>query len=146
MCAMSNVRAACRSKSGMDLHTKANVLAKHTIHIAANPSVFDPMYASFTAEVVKTCVDAGRLLWMANGIHVGDRPDRWERRRELQERACEEYDSLLYLIEIAHGLYSLRKGKYEYWARKAREVRDLARKWRDSDARRYGHLTSGSTG
>ena len=113
---MSNVRAAVRTQSKMDLHTKANALVKHTVHITSNENVFDTQYASFTDEIVKTVTEAGKLLWMANGINVGERPDRWERRREYQERACEMLDSLLYMIEVAHSLYSLRKGKYEYWS------------------------------
>lgn len=133
-----------RSKSPLDVHAKANALVKHTVHICSNERVFDPRYAAFTAMVVDTAVRSGQLLWKANNIRVGDRPDRWERRCGLQEEACEELDSLLYLIEVSHSLHHLRKGKYENWARMTREVRDLARKWRDSDAKRYGRLTSGA--
>ena len=141
---MSNVRAAVRSHSPMELHMKANALVKHTIHITSNEGVFDPRYAGFTAEIARTATEAGSLLWAANGINVGDSPRRWERRSELQERACEAMDRLVYMIEVAHSLYGLRRGKYEHWSRMAVEVRAMARAWRDSDARRYGHLTSGS--
>ena len=120
---------------------KANALAKHTVHICSNERIFDPKYAAFTARLVDTTVCAGQLLWMANNVKVDDKPYRWERRRSYQEQGCEELDSLLYLIEIAHSLYHLRDGKYKYWVRITSETRDLARKWRDSDARRYGHLT-----
>ena len=140
---MSNVRAAVRLHSPMDLHMKANALVKHTIHITSNENVFDTKYEGFTAEIVKTATEAGSLLWAANGINVGDSPKRWQRRSELQERACERLDQLVYMIEVAHSLYSLRKGKYEHWSKMAVEVRTLARSWRDSDTRRYGYLLSG---
>lgn len=141
---MSNVRAAIRPKSRLDLHMKANALVKHTIHITSNQNVFNPQYSGFTAEIVKTATEAGNMLWTANGINVGDSPKRWERRSECQERACELLDSLIYMIEVAHSLYSLRKGKYEHWSKMTVEVRALARSWRDSDARRYGYLLSGT--
>ena len=139
-----SVHKALRKQTKLDVHVKANALVKHTVHICSNGRVFDPKYAAFTARIVDTTVQAGQHLWAANNVLVGERPDRWHRRRDLQEGACEELDSLLYLIEVAHTLYDLRSGKYFHWARMATEVRDLARAWRDSDARRYGHLDSGT--
>ena len=138
-----SVHQAVRRKSPLDVQIKANALVKHTIHICSNERVFNPQYGAFTGRIVETTTRAGQLLWEANNIRVDDRADRWARRREYQECACEELDSLLYLIEVAHNLYGLRNGKYENWARMTREVRDLARSWRDSDARRFGHLDSG---
>ena len=141
-----SVRATQRSESRLDVQAKCNELVRHTVHICANPSVFDPKYGAFTARIVDTATACGTMLWKANGIRVRTDPRRGERRRDLQERACEELDTLLYLMGVAHGLYHLRKGKYEHWVRLAVNARDLARKWRDSDARRYGRLGSGTPG
>lgn len=139
-----SVHAAQRSKSPLEVQAKCEELIRHTVHICSNERVFDPRYSSFTARIVDTAVMSGKLLWQANGIRVNDNPRKWDRRRDLQESACEELDSLLYLIGVARRLYHLRKGKYEHWARLASETRDLARRWRDSDARRYGRLQSGT--
>lgn len=141
-----SVHATQRSASTLDVQARCEELVRHTVHICSNERVFDPRYAAFTGRIVEQAVECGRMLWQANGIRVGNDPRRWERRRELQERACEGLDTLLYLMGVARRLYHLRSGKYEHWARLAVETRDLARRWRDSDARRYGHLDSGTPG
>ena len=138
-----SVHKPARNTSRLDVHEKANEMVRHTVHICSNDRVFDPRYAAFTARIVDTAVNASQWLWAANNIRVNGDPRRWERRRDLQERSCEALDSLIYLIGVARMLYKLRTGKYEHWVRMVVEVRDLARRWRDSDALRYGHLDSG---
>ncbi len=138
------VRVGERSKSRLDAQMRCEELVRHTVHICSNERVFDHKYAAFTARIVDTAITVGLDMWKANGIKVGDSADRWRTRHALQEDACMQLDALLYLMGVARRLYHLRSGKYEHWARLAIETRDLARKWRDSDARRYGHLVSGT--
>lgn len=133
-----------RSASKLDVQVSAEELVRHTVHIMSNPNVFDPRYAAFASRVIDCAVGIGQDLWEANGIYVGGDPRKWAVRRDLQEQACRRLDTLLYLIGVCRRLYHLRGGKYRNWSSMATKTRDLARRWRDSDARRYGHLVSGT--
>jgi hypothetical protein len=131
-----------RNESRLAVQVKCEELVRHTVHIMAGKA-FDPRYAELHARILDAAIGAGQDVWEANGIYVGDNPRRWIERRDLQERACRELDTLLYLMTISRRLDHLRSGKYRYWACLAREARDMARKWRDSDARRYRRLVQG---
>ena len=131
-----------RNESRLAVQVKCEELVRHTVHIMAGKA-FDQRYAELHARILDAAIGAGQDVWEANGIYVGDNPRRWIERRDLQERACRELDTLLYLMTISRRLDHLRSGKYRYWACLAREARDMARKWRDSDARRYRRLVQG---
>ena len=133
-----------RSKSKLDVQTKTEELVLHTIRIVSNERVFDPKYSVVADRVLDCAIGIGQDMWEANGIRVGDDKRKWAIRRGLQERACRHFDTLLYLMNVCRRLYHLRSGKYHHWVNLATEARDLARRWRDSDARRYGHLDSGT--
>lgn len=138
-----SVPKGMRGESRLDVQVKVEDLVTHTIRIMSNERVFDPRYRDFGGRVIDCAVGIGQDMWEANGIRVNNDPRRWEARRALQERACRRLDTLLYLIGVCQRLYHLRRGKAEAWVRKAYEARDLARKWRDSDVRRYRHLGLG---
>ena len=138
------VRASERSPSTLDVQMRCEELVLHTIKICSNERIFDPKYSFFTEKIIETAVGVGEKLWKANGIRVGNDFDKWDIRHNLQAEACMELDYFLYLICLARTLYHLRSGKYRYWVKLARETRDLARAWRDSDSRRYGGLKSGT--
>ena len=114
-------------------------MVSHTIHITSNPNVFDPKYQAFINRIVDTAISVGMDVWDANGIRVVKASDYTERRR-LQERAIRQMNVLLYLMTVAKKLFHLRGGKYKAWVEKVRTAKAFARKWRDADARRFGHL------
>ena len=132
-----------RSESKLVAHEKTEDMIVHTIKILANEKVFDPNLHALADRVIDLAVSIGQDMWEANGIRVGDDPRRWEVRRHLQERACRHFDVLLYLMGLCRKAYRLRSRKYYAWVNKVREARDLTRKWRDADVRRYGRLESG---
>ena len=134
-----SVPVPMRSESKLEVQQRCEELVTHTIHITSNPNVFDPKYQAFINRVVDTALDVGQSVWDANGIMVRDAADYRERRR-LQEFAIRQANVLLYQMTIAKKLFHLRGGKYRAWVEKARAAKAFARKWRDSDARRYGHL------
>mgnify|MGYP002869566058 FL=1 len=128
-----------RNESKLEVQVKCEELTSHTIHITSNPNVFDPKYQAFINRVVDTAISIGQDVWDANGIRVAD-ADGYRERRRLQERAVREVNVLLYLMTIAKKLFHLRGNKYRAWVEKADAAKAFIRKWRDSDARRYGHL------
>ena len=136
-----SVRKNERNEGKLEVHAKAEELVSHTVHIVSNPNVFDPRYDSFHGRIVDTAVSVGCDLWEANGIYVKDDPARYAVRRDLQDRAIRNINVLLYLMTVAKRLdKKMRSSKYRHWVSLARTTRALAVKWRDSDARRYGHL------
>lgn len=138
-----SVPKAERSESKLLAHQKTEDMIVHTIRILANERVFDPNLHALADRVIDTAVSIGQDMWEANGIRVGDSPHKWSVRHGLQERACRHFDVLLYLMGLCRKAYHLRSGKYHAWVNLVTEARDITRKWRDSDADRYGHLVSG---
>ena len=132
-----------RSKSPLEVQVKADELVTHTIRIMSNDKVFDPKYSALSDRVINAAVDALVCLGEANDIMVNGDPELWATRRDLQREACRKLLTLRVLIRICRSTYHLRKRKYEYWTGLAWDTLSLARKWRDSDAKRYGHLSSG---
>jgi len=128
-----------RNESKLEAQVKCEDLVAHTVHITSNPNVFDPKYQAFINRVVDTAVGIGQDVWEANGIRVKTAED-YRMRHGLQERAVRQANVLLYLMTIAKKLFHLRGSKYRAWVEKARVAKAYVRNWRDSDARRYGHL------
>ena len=133
-----------RDQSKLEAHVKTEELVLHTLAITSNPNVFLDRNRALTELVNECVVGIGRDVWQANLIRVGGDPRRWRRRRELQERACEGFTTLLYYIGLSIRANHLRKGKAHAWVQKARDAQALVRAWRDSDARRFGRLDSGT--
>ncbi len=133
-----------RGKSKLDAHTKTEELVLHTLTITSNPNVFLDRNQALTKLVNECAVGIGRDVWQANLVRVGSDPRKWAHRRELQERACEGFTTLLYYIGLSIRANHLRRGKAHAWVQKARDAQALVRAWRDSDAKRYRHLESGT--
>ena len=130
-----------RGEDKLDAQKNAEKLLAHTVHIMANVKVFDPAYAYLHRQIADCAVEIGADIWEANGIKVGSSARRYLKRLELQEDAIRKTGRMLFLMGAAKRLdKKLRTMKYLYWVNLARETRSLAIAWRDSDARRYGHL------
>lgn len=139
-----SVRVSERSESKLEVQVRAEELVSHTVHIMSNPKVFDPKYSRFHDRIVDCAVSVGESLWEANGIRVDKDPERYRLRRALQDRAIRSINNMFYLMAVARRLDHLRKRKYSHWVEMTRSVKELAVAWRDSDARRYGHLVQGT--
>lgn len=60
-----------RGTSKLEVITKANELATHTIHICSNESCFPKRYRwCITAKIVDAAVEISRLINMANSVYV----------------------------------------------------------------------------
>lgn len=128
-----------RSKSKLEVQVACEELVTHTVRIIGNPKHFKPENAKLHERILDTAIGVGQDAWEANGIYVKTAED-YRARRMLQERAVRGANTLLYLMTVSRKLDHLRTGKYHHWVELARRARDLARAWRDSDARRYGRL------
>lgn len=58
-------------------------------------------------------------------------------RQLFQVQACEECDKLLSLIQIAQPVYHLSTKRIKYWGGMAVDVKNLIRKWKESDRKRF---------
>lgn len=133
-----------RDQSRLEAHVKTEELVLHTLTITSNPNVFLDRNRALTELVNECAVGIGRDVWQANLVRVGSDPRKWRHRRELQDRACEGFVALLYYIGLSIRANHLRRGKAHAWVQKAREAQALVRAWRDSDAKRFRHLDSGT--
>ncbi len=133
-----SVPAPLRKENKLEAQLRAEELIVHTLRITSNPKVFDPTYGALTNKVIDCAIGIGQDMWEANGIRVREGDDSWPTRKALQRRAIRQIDVLLYLMTICRRAFHLRTSKYEHWAQLARDTRAIARKWADSDARRYG--------
>ena len=135
-----SVHAAERGEDKLDVQKKAEKLIAHTVHIMTNEKVFNPKYSDFHQRIVDCAVEIGACIWEANGIRANN-SEHYADRHRLQEKAVRKIGVLLYLMSIAKRLdKNLRRGKYNYWVHLARETKDIAIAWRDSDAKKFRRL------
>jgi hypothetical protein len=129
-----------RTHGKLEVLTKAMDLAVYTLRITKNPKVFPPEYqSSMTDDIIRTAKDIYIDAWTANNISVRSADD-WKERKYLQERAARNCNNFLALIQLAKPLYHLSSKRIAYWGKLIIEVRNLIRKWKDSDSKRYGNL------
>lgn len=155
------VPASKRTASKMDVHMALDDLVSHTLTKVANARKFgvcatnevapagdgamtvvtrvSPGHLALGRRIEDAAVAAGELAWRANDVRVADAASYAERRR-MQDQAVREVDALLYLVRLTRKHCGLTGREVKAWSDKATRARDLLRKWRDSDARRYGHL------
>lgn len=121
----------------LQLHVKARNHAAYVIQITKNPKVFDPAYATaITDKMIKLAIDIFTNLWSANNVLVKDSLS-YKMRHEYQEYACLECNNLLAMIDIAYKLFHLTSSRVKFWSGWVIDIRNGARAWIQSDAKRY---------
>ena len=115
---------------------KARELAVYTIKITHNKNVFSD-YDSVVNDLQKLGKDIFIDLWYANNCDLRTES---ELRLQYQKKAIRDCYALLATIQLAQSLYHLKLKRVEYWSRMILNVRDLTRKWRDSDKKRIASL------
>ena len=127
-----------RGHGKFEVLTKANDLAVYTIRIASNPKTFDLKYQTALAnDIISTAKDIYIKCKTANDIRVGEDVYKAQMRKRLQESAIMDCNSLLALMDMAKRVYHLSAKRIRYWGKKTVEVRDMVRRWKDSDSKRY---------
>jgi hypothetical protein len=131
-----SVRVSERSRSTFEVNVKMDELVVYTSQITSNTNVFKPGHEVIVDRVQACAIDAGMLVWQANGIRV-DSVDSYHERHGKQEDAVAKLNTLLYLITICKRTFHLRSKKVNHWTKLATEAKKLVVSWKDSDARRY---------
>lgn len=140
-----SVPVPMRSESKLEVSVRANDLTQYTLQITTNRKVFTPRYDVLTSRIVDCAIGIGQDIWEANDIKV-ESPADYAVRSALQARAVRQCDVLLYLITLAKRTFHLSGRRAKHWSGLVRTVKDMAAKWRRSDAKRFGHLDVGDGG
>lgn len=121
-----------RGENKFEVLVKARELAVYTIQITNNKNVFSD-YDMVVNDLQKLGKDIFIGLWYANNCDLRTEP---ELRLQYQRHAIRDCYALLATIQLAQPLYHLKLKRVEYWSRMIIDVRNLIRKWRDSDKKR----------
>jgi len=125
-----------RGENKLEVFVKARNLSVYTTRICSNQKTFDPQYYSTTNKIMSVAQQIFIDVWSANNIYVKS-SEEYHERHKLQQRAQNNCNSLLALIQIAHTLYHLDYKRIKYWGNNTIEVRTLISKWKSSDRERY---------
>jgi hypothetical protein len=127
--------------STLEVLVKARELASYTLHICTNENTFPPQFqAAITGKIEETAINIFVDCWTANNILIGKDPERWQYRKRLQERAANNCNNLLAIIQIAQAVFHLKLKRVKYWGSMIIDTRNLIRGWRESDCKRYDKL------
>ena len=131
-----SVIKAYRGETKLEVLTKARELATYTIKITSNENIFTKEFQEpVTNDLIKTAKDIFILLFEANNTnHKTD----FELRQSFQKEALRKCYNLLALMQIAKPIFHLSTKRIKYWSNLTIDVRNLTRKWIDSDRNRKG--------
>ena len=131
------VQTDSRREGKLALAVLARMHAKYVMQITSNPKIFDPRYYhAITEDLIRTSKDIYRSIWAANNALVKSKGD-YAARRKYQIRAVMLCNMMLADIEIAQSVFHLKGKRMRYWAGTIIEIRNKARAWVESDAKRY---------
>lgn len=131
-----------RSISKLEVITKANMLASHTIRICSNEKHFPKRYRwCITAKIVEHAIEISSLVNMANSVYINTESENWKSdwslRRGYQVQALAHTYSLLTMMDIAYRTFGIDGSKMDYWTGLVIDVQNLIRNWKKSDENRY---------
>ena len=131
------VQKDSRREGKLALAVLARTHAKYVMQITSNPKIFDQRYYhAITVDLIRTSKDIYRSIWAANNTLVKSKGD-YAARRKYQVRAVMLCNMMLADIEIAQSVFHLKGKRMRYWAGMVIEIRNKARVWIESDAKRY---------
>ena len=122
-----------RGHGKLEVLTKAIELAEYTLTVCKNEDVFPKRERwILTSRIVNEALDILTYVRKGNSIRVETQND-FERRREYQQRAFENCENLITLMDLAlrHGNLDARRA--EHWTGLILEVEGLLSAWRRSD-------------
>jgi len=126
-----------RSKSKLEVQTKAIELAKYTITICSNEKHFPKRYRwCLTSKIVDAATEIVGDINTANSIYVTTKGD-YELRRKYQTNALAYTARILGLIQLAYVQFSIDGKRIKHWTQLVVDVRELLKMWRKSDRQRY---------
>lgn len=131
-----------RAEGRFSLEVKAEYLARYTLEITANESVFLPQYRErVTNDLIETAKNIYLGIREANDVKVRTDPRfqllDYQERSQLQRKALRDCKRLLYLIDLAHRIFHLSGKRVKYWGSLVKNVKDRVAGWIDDDYKRY---------
>lgn len=124
-------------KSKLQVLVMTKGLASYTIRICKNQKVFlVECNTAITNDIVHIATMIHVYAWNANNIKVKN-AEQANQRRNLQNKAVVLCNNLLPLIQIAQEVFHLKTKRVKFWSKKVIAVREMLKKWRDADRRRY---------
>lgn len=131
-----------RGEGKFNVLVEANFLAVHSMQIVSNPNIFDLKYQSVMGnDLIETSKDIFISAYTANEIKVENKRQAVERLK-LIEHAIIYCDRLLALIQMAKKLYHLDSKRVKFWGGKTLSVKELLKKWYQSECKRYEKILS----
>lgn len=132
---MSVIKAK-RGELKLEVLSKARELSVYTIKITSNENVFTKEFQiPITNDIIKTSKDIFLHLFEANNVNL--KTD-YELRNSLMKEAIRECYNLLALMQIAKPIFHLSSKRIKYWANLTIDVRNMTRRWIESDKNRLG--------
>lgn len=129
-----------RTKSELEVVTKAIALSTYTIHICSNEKNFPKRYRwCLTGKIVDFTIDICNFINMANSVYVSSAKD-YQTRRQYQNNALASSYALLTMMDIAYATFSIDDDRIEHWVGLVIDVQNLIRNWRKSDSDRYKNI------
>ena len=126
-----------RTESKLEVQTKARELAKYTTEICSNEKVFPKRDRwCITNRIVNVVLTIMEEVDTANDIYVSTRGD-FVLRRKSQTIALSHTARLLGLMQLAYEKYNIDDKRIKHWTQLVVDVRELIKKWRQSDSDRY---------
>lgn len=126
-----------RSESRLEVLAKAKDLAVYTTSICGNEKVFPKRDRwVLTNRIVSTVLEILENVNMANDIYVTTKGD-FEVRRKCQTIALSSTAKLIALVDLAYMKYNISDTRITYWVGLIADTRELIKKWRQSDKRRF---------
>ncbi|MBR3653185.1 MAG: hypothetical protein IKN60_04455 [Bacteroidales bacterium] len=155
-----SVPKSLRGEQRLHVHVELRRVAEHTLTKTRNASKFGSVATyrvtydesgriesveerrsgsreALARRIEDAALGACECAWRANDIRVGELGEGWPERHALQEESVRHLDALLMLLNVARVACGLTGREVRYWSDITRDTRDLVRRWRDADRRRY---------
>lgn len=126
-----------RGENELNVITKARELAIYTIKICSNEKNFPKKFRwCITNEIVKSAKVIHSNVRKANAVYTKDKSD-YVLRKQFQDIALSEIDSLFGDMDIAYELFGVDSKKMEHWTGLVFDVLTPLRNWMKSDIKRF---------
>lgn len=133
---MTQVPKTQQGKCKLEVFVKSVKLSYHTVEICSSNKNFPPKYAGVAASLIETAFNVSECLWRANNVKVKCYDD-LKRRKELQQAALDNCESMMFLINTACTATHRSDKSCSYWVNMVAEIEAMTRAWRESDYKRF---------
>jgi hypothetical protein len=124
----------------MEVITEAKKLERHTLILTSNEKRYPKKYRiTFVNRIQAEALDITGDLMEANDLLLNDEVER-ELRFRAQRSALRNCRRLIHHIETSLDMGMIDAGSFEYWAKMANDVRNMAAAWYQSDKKRAAKI------